>query len=641
MIDFKAKSNRKLPGTISWTAHWVLIAAASNIAGWLLSLFGGLTPLGLAAGIFLAWIMLLAICQPGAPDLPDRRTLSRFINPKRHPLRCAFLAVTLLSLAGGLLHAPNNFDAMNFRLPKVLGWLMEGGWQWFPANNNSLNTRASGMEWVMAPLLAWTGSDRLLFLTNQLPFLLLPGLVFGVFHNLGVPGRVSRFWMWIVPTGYGFALQAGGIGNDLPAAVFALAAFDLALRWRKSGQAGHALLALLAAGMMTAVKPTTLPLMLPFAVLFIRMFGLLRTNPVRVALAITPLALASFLPTAVLNHRHCGDWTGAAAENAALGKVEPWMGIAGNLINAPLQNLVPPIFPIANLWNENVIHWFPKPFLDRMARNFEARGARFGVTDIQGEESAGLGLGVVGLLFAGAIFGRRPSRTPQNWKAKAGWIGLWFGLALLAYFGKAGMTTVARHILPYYPFLMVPFLMIPRFQGAVRRKWFWGLSGLAMVSTMLMLFITPSRPVLPMAMISRALADRNPSPALQRLALGYEVYGDRADVLGSLRDALPDDAREIGLINHAAGTESPLWKPYGQRMVRHLTPEVDPAEAVEGGMRFIVVNTRQFSEFRGESPEDWIARLNGEIMLRQEIRSLVKEPPSEWWVVQLPVSESR
>jgi hypothetical protein len=157
-----------------------------------------------------------------------------------------------------------------------------------------------------------------------------------------------------------------------------------------------------------------------------------------------------------------------------------------------------------------------------------------------------------------------------------------------------------------------------------------------MVSTMLMLFITPSRPVLPMAMISRALADRNPSPALQRLALGYEVYRYRADVLGPLRDALPDDAREIGLINHAAGTESPLWKPYGQRMVRHLTPGMDPADAVDGGLRFVVLNTKQFSEFRAESPEDWIARLNGEILLRRDIRSLVKEPASEWWVVKLP-----
>jgi hypothetical protein len=610
-----------------------LLAGACNIAGWALSPIGGVTPLGLAVGIVAAWLALHALCKPGAPGLPDKRRLSRVLSPRGNSLRLAFVLVAGLSILGGLLHAPNNFDAMNFRLPKVAGWLMEGGWQWFPANNNSLNTRASGMEWVFAPLLAWTGSDRVLFLTNQLPFLLLPGLVFGVFRGLGAGGRASQFWMWVVPAGYGFTLQAGGIGNDLPAAVFALAAFDFGLRWKKSGEVGHALLALLAAGLMTAVKPTTLPLMLPFTVLFIRMFGLLRTYPLRVALAVVPLALASFLPTAILNHRQCGDWTGAAAENASLGKVEPLIGLAGNLINAPLQNLVPPLFPLANVWNENVVRWFPEPFLERMAANFEARGATFGVTDIQGEESAGLGLGVCGLLIAGAIFGKRRRRNPEEWKRQAGWLALWFGLALLAYFSKAGMTTVARHILPYYPFLMLPLVMTPRLRGAVRQRWFVALAWLAAISTVVMLLVTPSRPVLPMAAISRALADKNPSPSLQRLALGYEVYGKRADILGSLREALPSDAKEIGFINHAAGPESPLWKPYGRRTVRHLLPGTDPAEA---GLRHVVLNTKYFPEIRGETPEGWLARLDGSILLRREIRPLVKEPPSEWWVVELP-----
>ena len=633
MMIFGKTSAQKLPGSAAWTAHWVLLAAACNIAGWLLSLVGGLTPLGLAVGIPLAWLALLALCRPGAFPFPSKRAVLRFFQTRRGLLRWAFVAVAGLSLLGGLLHAPNNFDAMNFRLPKVAGWLMEGGWQWFPANNNSLNTRASGMEWVFAPLLAWTGSDRILFLTNQLPFLLLPGLVFGVFRGLGAGGRASRFWMWVVPTGYGFALQAGGIGNDLPAAVFALAAFDFGLRWKKSGETGHALLALLAAGLMTAAKPTTLPLMLAFTVLFIRMFGLLRTHPVRIALAVVPLALVSFLPTAILNYRHCGDWTGAAAENAALGKVEPIIGLVGNLINASLQNLVPPLFPIANVWNENVVRWFPETFLESMAANFEARGAAFGVTDIQGEESAGLGLGIVGLLIAGAIFGRRDRRISEGWKRRAGWLGLWFGLALLAYFSKAGMTTVARHILPYYPFLMVPLVMTPRLRGAVCQRWFAALAWLAAASTVVMLLVSPSRPVLPMAAISRALAEKNPSPSLQRLALGYGVYSSRADILGPLREALPSDAKEIGFINHAAGPESPLWKPYGQRTVRHLTPETDPAEA---GLRFIVLNTKYFSEIRGESPEGWLARLDGTILLRREIRPLVKELPSEWWVVELP-----
>lgn len=620
-----------LPGSAAWTAHWVMLAAACNIAGWLLSLVGGVTPLGLALGIPIAWLALAALCRPGIPPFPSKRAVLRFFHTRGAMLRWGFVVVAVFSFLGGLLHAPNNFDAMNYRLPKALAWLMAGEWHWLPANNNSLNTRASGMEWVMAPLLAWTSGDRTLFLLNQLPFLLMPGLVFGVFRGLGVSGQAARFWMWVVPSGYGFALQAGGIGNDLPAAIFALAAFDFGLRWKKSGDAGHALLALAAAGMMTAVKPTTLPLMLPFTILFFGMFSLLRSHPLRMAAAVLPLALASFLPTAFLNHRHCGDWTGAAAENASLGKVEPWVGIAGNLINAPLQNIAPPVFPMAGWWNERVVNWFPESFMERMAANFELRGARFGVTDIQGEESAGLGLGIVGLLLAGVCFGRRRENSGA-WKRRAAWLALWFGLALLAYFSKAGMTTVARHILPYYPFLIVPLVMVPRLDGAVRQRWFIGLACGAAASTLVMLCITPSRPVLPMAAISRALADKKSSPSIQRLALGYEVYGNRADILGSLRDALPADAALVGFISHAAGPESPLWKPYGKRTIRHLIPGTDPERA----MRHVVLNTNYFEESRRESPEAWLARLNGTVLHRMEIRPLVKEPPSEWWVVQLP-----
>lgn len=624
-----------LTGTAAWSAHWVLLAAACNGAGWLLSWAGLLGPLGLGLAIPLLWFLLGKLCGVQPPKLPDRRCLGRFARPRHGSLHLAFAGVALLSLWGGCIHGPNNYDAMNFRLPKVMGWLMEEGWQWFPANNQSLNTRASGMEWVFAPLLSWTGGDRLLFLTNQLPFLLMPGLVFSVFRNLGVGGRASRFWMWVLPTGYGFALQAGGIGNDLPAAIFALAAFDFGLRWRKSGGTGHALLALFAAALMTAVKPTTLPLMLPFAMLFPGMFALLRRAPGRVAMAVVPLVVASFLPTAYLNHRQCGDWTGAAAENAALGKVEPLIGIAGNLINAPLQNLVPPLFPLASAWNERVVTWFPEAFMERMAANFEARGARFGVTDIQGEESAGLGVGIVGMIMVGLLFGR--TRGPSGpWIRGALWVGLGFGLALLAYFSKAGMTTVARHILPYYPFLMVPLLMVPRLRAVVRKRWFQVLGWAAAASTMVMLCVTPSRPVLPMESISRALAERSPSPALQRLALGYQVYGQRADLLGSLRDALPEGAVNIGFINHASGPESPLWKPYGDRRVCHLPPGVDPVDAWAGPVRHVVLNTKYFHDFRGETPGEWLARLDGRVLLKREIRPLVKEPPSEWWVVELP-----
>jgi hypothetical protein len=115
------------------------------------------------------------------------------------------------------------------------------------------------------------------------------------------------------------------------------------------------------------------------------------------------------------------------------------------------------------------------------------------------------------------------------------------------------------------------------------------------------------------------------------------VYGNRADILGPVREALPEDAVLVGYIDHGYAPESSLWKPYGKRTVRHLLPGNDPG----GAMSHVVLNTFNFEAIRGESPEKWLARLGGTILARREIRPLVKEPASEWWVVSLPSPDQR
>jgi hypothetical protein len=57
-------------------------------------------------------------------------------------------------------------------------------------------------------------------------------------------------------------------------------------------------------------------------------------------------------------------------------------------------------------------------------------------------------------------------------------------------------------------------------------------------------------------------------------------------------------------------------------------------------VRLVVINTDAFKERRGERPEQWMARLGGTLLLRREIRPLVKEPPSEWWLVEVPAPDA-
>jgi len=631
---------KDLPAATLWLSHWVLFAASCNIAGWALSLIRALHLPGFALAIPAIWWLLALLAGLPRPSFRDLRFLHRWRTRITKLLPLAFALLALLALSGGLLHPPNNFDALNYRMPRVAHWLMAQRWEWIPANNNNLNTRSAGFEWLMAPMIALLRTDRLLFVFNLISFLCLPGLVFSLFRGLGAGRRVSHAWMWLLPAAYVFALQAGGVGNDLPAAMFALAAFDFGFRWRKTGSRTCFALALAACAMMTAIKPTTLTLLLPFAVLFLGMWKPALARPLPTLLLAGLLAFASFLPSALLNIRHCGDWTGAAAENPAYGSVEPLTGIVGNLINTPIQNLAPPVFPLANLWNAWFPDLFPPQFLDAMSRSFEARAARFGLTDIQGEESAGIGSAIclvwLGSILAGFSFRKNSHDLPGK---RCLLLTSLFGIALLAYFAKTGMNTVARHIAPFYPFLIAIPLLSPSQDCVVRsRVWKWAAAA-AMASTCVMLVITPSRPLWPAQSVFTALAAHHPSPGLARAAAGYAVYSERSDALGSLRDSLPPATRLVGLMNFASGPELPLWKPYLQRQVRHIRP----GEAIDTlrsqGMSHVILNTKDFQARTGIPPQHWLALHHGTIIKRQSIRMLLKEPPSEWWVVALPADK--
>src|SRR5207244_8967318 len=135
--------------------------------------------------------------------------------------------------------------------------------------NYRTDNRACGIEWLSAPLFLFTKSDRLIVLLNFVPFLLLPGLIFSVCTRLGVLPRVAWNWMWLLPTGYTFLLQAGSAGNDTFPTVYALAALDFACRAWVSRRPSDLWHSLLAAALLTGAKASNLPLLLPWVVVLL------------------------------------------------------------------------------------------------------------------------------------------------------------------------------------------------------------------------------------------------------------------------------------------------------------------------------------------------------------------------------------
>ena len=216
---------------------WLWVSTLATVAGWLLSALGELNRVGylvvcavVAIGLWLGRKTLgWKAPASGCNWQRTRRRFSRWLPG-------CFAALALLVLLGGALYAPTTHTAMTYRTPRVLNWLSAEHWHWIHTANYRMNNRACGLEWLTAPLLLFTKSDRSLFLINFVSFLLLPGLIFSVFTRLGVRRRVAWHWMWLLPTGYNFLLQAGSLSNDTFPTVYALAALDFGLRaWARGG----------------------------------------------------------------------------------------------------------------------------------------------------------------------------------------------------------------------------------------------------------------------------------------------------------------------------------------------------------------------------------------------------------------------
>lgn len=630
----------------SFITFWIWLSALAGAAGWTLSALGQLNRGGYAVfgGLALAvWVWI------GRTSEPRRHSLKRSIwkLPRRRFRRfrpLSFAVLSLLVLLGGLLYAPSNHTGLSYRIPRVLHWLAEGQWHWIHTPNYRLNNRACGIEWLSAPMLLFTKSDRGLFLLNFLPFLMLPGLVFSLFTRLGVRARVAWRWMWLLPTGYTFLVQAGSIGNDTFPTVYALAALDFACRARVSRRAADVWVSVLAAALLTGAKASNLPLLLPWAIAMLGVWRLLLTRPFATGWVGLLALAASFVPTAILNVIHCGDWSGLVLERSGMDMKNPLVGVWGNGLLFLSNNFVPPFFPFAGWYNESVLSWLPGFILKPMNANFEESFLR--LWELPTEDWAGLGFGLSALLLASVVAAmRRGFRSSPLVGVAAllpGWLrdGVLFGswVALLAYCIKSGMVTPARLISPYYPLLIAPLLLLAGHADVVRRRW-WRFAEVAVVVMAFgVLIVTPARPLWPaQTLLSQFAKSRPESRLLRRASSVYSVYSSRPDPLADVRALLPRDASVVGFIGTGDDMDISLWRPYATRKVEHFTLD-DPVDLIrKRRVEYVVVGGLNLT-LENKTLEPWLQATGGELIATVVAVVKVSEGPQPWYVVRIPAS---
>jgi hypothetical protein len=634
---------------------WIWISVFASLAGWALSALGQLNPIGYTAAFAVAAIVFLLGWRQRHSTLNIQRSTSsaaarmettgrwkscwmfckKTFRRLRRPLPFCFATLAVLIFIGGAIHAPANYTGLAYRAGRVLQWLSHGGWFWIDTEDYRMNDRACGIEWLSAPFLLFTQSTRGLFLINFLPFLLLPGLVFSVFTRLGVRARVAWRWMWLLPTGYEFILQAGGNANDTFPAVYALAAMDFALRARKSKSMSDVWHSGLAAALLTGAKASNLPLLLPWAIAVFPVLPRLREKMTGTTLVILLAAAVSFLPTAILNQHFIGDWSGLSIERTGMDMNNPLVGVWGNALLLLLDNFTPPLFPFAGWWNQHALAALPRLISAPMTANFEQGFLWLG--ELPTEDWAGIGFGLSVLLAVSVIAGFfiRGHRSVSAFRFPLSALLLAPWIALLAFCMKSGMVTPNRLVAPYYP-LLLPLLLAGAGQSQiVRRAWWRALTAVVLLLAFVVLVLTPDRPLWPAQTILSGLAARHPDNHLISRALKvYTVYDTRSDPLAGVRPLLPPGIKTVGFIGAEDDCDISLWLPLGSRRVEHFKLSDPPEQFRLRQVEYAVVGGLNL-QLRGTTLDNWLQKSGAELVASTNATLKVSEGPQPWFVVRI------
>ena len=613
---------------------WIWLCAYLNCAGWVLSACHALNQAGYAAalafgfGAYLFWRKKIA--APVLPKLHWRKLQRRFRRRFRQPFPRAFLILAALAFLGGALYAPTNYDALAYRIPRVLHWLAAGQWHWIHTIFPRLNQRSCGIEWVSAPFIALLKTDRPLFLINFISFLFLPGLVFSVFTRLGVRARVAWHWMWLVPTGYCFLLQAASIGTDLFGAVFVLAAMDFALRTKAACSARDFFAAVLAAALMTSAKPSNLPLLLPWVLAMLPSTVLILRWPLRTAMVGVIALAASFVPTAALNWHYCGDWTGLKVEIGVTAST-PFFLTGVNTFLLGIQNFDPPVFPFTGWWHEFFVRHLPSALAARLDQTMEVGLRTFDLDMLQIEEHAGLGFGVCGLLLAGLVAARFARRKTLPWRPSLWLLAVrWSpGFSLWVLICHSWVAAISREITPYYALLLPLFLARPGQAWLVSQPWWRRGALLVFVLATSLLVLSPARPLFPV----QRLLDFSFLPARARAV--YSVYQERNDAFAPVRAVLPADLKILGLFTYD-DVETSLWRPFGLMRIEHICPADTLADLQRRNIEYVILNDVEVLAWFKTSVDIWRQRMNARLVGKVALNLHASGDPAVWVVLKLP-----
>jgi hypothetical protein len=619
----------------------IRLASAVVLLGWLLSTLGELNGRGyILAGIpLLATVGILSWHRPESPRQGSRFAPWARWWKCRRILPLIYLATFALIIAGSVWHEPNNFDGLSYRIPKVLYWLDQQHWYWINTPFEELNYTLPNYEWLTVPIFLVTGGFHSAVVINWIAFLFLPSLFFALLRAFGASERVAYDWMWIFPSGYLIAMQAGGIGNDLIGLAFILAALHCANRFVATAKISFLFDALLAAGFCTGIKLTNVPLAAFVLIILLKDPKLLRARYFAFAIATALAALVSALIPILLNLKYSGTILGTTLPVDQI--QNPLAGWLGNGLILLMASLTPPLFPDANQ-----ITTFLECSLGQGLHGWlQLHYAKFTLrlNELPQEEGGALGLGItLAVITSIALwvgcrksrhFTRRQSGLAR-WQKIVWWI--WLGFAGLLVTAKLGTgMALPRNLLPWFPLLLAPVIAFFG-QGQMTRPSIWRiLAPLVSLSVVPALLLNPSRPLIPPTALFQLAKKTGTSPSLlERFNVVYDVYAARANPFAAIVNELPKNVEVLGLISDGNEPTAAWWKPYGSRRCVYLRSEAEVNAAKKEGMRYVVLKEFSCQKFFGTDTRHWLETHQARTINVVEIRVLAAAAPVRYTLAQ-------
>jgi hypothetical protein len=618
----------------------IRLASAAVLVGWLLSAMGELNPLGyLLAGVPVILAMLIF----ARPPIPQPMLFSLFKRLSqwwkyRRILPLIYCATLFLIVLGSVLHEPNNFDGLSYRIPKVLYWLGQQHWHFIDAPYAPINHTLPNYEWLTVPFFLVSGGFYSTVIINWIAFLFIPPLFFSLLRAFGTSNRFAYDWMWVFPTGYLIAMQAGGIGNDLLGLTVILAGLHCARRFVATGRNSFLFDALLAAGFCTGIKLSNLPLAAFVLIILLKNTKLMRGRTVILSVAIPLAALISALIPMILNFIHSGSILGTTTGEDQTSN--PVAGFLGNSLIMLVAAFAPPIFPGANKIAALLEHQLPGGLLSWLHEDYAKFSLR--INELPQEENGALGLGITLAIILCLVLrktqGCRPNFSKRDefsrWQRLAWWGFLAFSLLVL--FAKLGTgPAFPRNLLPWFPLLLVPVLSIIGCERISRSRLWRVCSVLICLSVSLGLLLTPSRPLIPPKVLFRAgeMAGLS-SASLERLRIAYDVYEKRADPFTEIKNALPPEVKEIGLISDGSEPTAAWWKPYNSRRCVYLLSDEKISAAREAGLQYVVIEEAACQKHFNMDSIHWLETQHAMPIKTADIKIFATQPPWTYTLVK-------